>query len=177
MSAPPGVVLPHGVVPIERLRFGPPETWRGHHPDFGPVSLKFWPEGTPDPTGDTAAMARRAAFRHPLVAPLLAWGRGWAMHGWIEGRPLSARPSSLVPALAAADVAEALRALHRAGLLHGDLTPANVVVTGTGRAVLIDWGEISAGTPGWRLARPLRRIVGGRLDDRLALRRLRRWLR
>ena len=40
----------------------------------------------------------------------------------------------------ARQVAEAAAALHRAGFLHGDVKPDNVVLTGDGTAVLIDLG-------------------------------------
>jgi hypothetical protein len=161
---------PHGAVPVERLRFGPPETWRAWHPDHGPAALKLWPDPSAPPD-HPRLLARRAAFRHPRVAPLLAWGAGWHLSGWIEGRALSGwrGPNRQV----ADDVAEGLAALHRAGLHHGDLTPANVVVTPAGRAVLVDWGEVGAGTPGWRGPLPL----PPRWRDRLALMKLRRWLK
>lgn len=44
----------------------------------------------------------------------------------------------------AVDVAEALRALHAAGLHHGDLTPATVVLTGAGAARLAEVGVLAA---------------------------------
>ena len=51
-------------------------------------------------------------------------------------------------------VAAGLSALHSAGIAHGDLTPANIIITPEGRAVIIDLideiGE-GQGTPGWSL--------------------------
>ena len=51
-------------------------------------------------------------------------------------------------------VAAGLSALHSAGIAHGDLTPANIMITPEGRAVIIDLideiGE-GQGTPGWSL--------------------------
>lgn len=44
----------------------------------------------------------------------------------------------------AVDVAEALRSLHAAGLHHGDLTPATVILTGAGAARLAEVGVLAA---------------------------------
>lgn len=147
----------HGAVLVERLRFGPPETWRGWRAGFGPVAVKLWPaEQAPPPLRPVA---------HPGVAPLLDQGECWRVFAWIEGRTLRAQD---LTAEVVDQVAAALAALHAAGQAHGDLTPANVVVGAAG-AVLIDWGEDSAGTPGWRPEHP-----HDPLDrDRFALARLR----
>lgn len=52
-----------------------------------------------------------------------------------------------------ADLAGALATLHGAGLAHGDVSPANVVVDDRGRAVLVDLvggaDPTEVGTPGW----------------------------
>lgn len=133
----------HGCVMVERLRFGPPETWAGWHPAHGRVALKVWPRAGEVPT----RLAAGLALRHAGVAPLLAVGEAWAVWGWGEGETL--RPP-VSPAVVDA-IAAALAALHDAGLAHGDLKPANIVVA-AGRPVLIDWGEDGAGTPGWRPA-------------------------
>lgn len=127
---------PHGAVLAERLRFGPPETWRGWRRGVGPVVVKLAPPLLAD---------RRSGFAHPGVAPMIDHGDGWSLWRWIEGRPLgSVRDPAVIDA-----VAVAVSALHAAGLFHGDLTPANIVLAATG-PVLIDWGEDCAGTPGWR---------------------------
>lgn len=135
----------HGAVLAERLRFGPPETWRGWRRGDGKVAVKLWPETVPAP-------APLAAVVHPGLAPLLAEGRRWRMFSWIEGETLAAllrRAMPLDGLTILSGIDEAMTALHEAGQAHGDLTPANVVIAGDGRPVLIDWGEEAAGTPGW----------------------------
>lgn len=148
---------PHGAVLAERLRFGPPETWRGWRPGFGAVAVKLWPAGAAPPS--------LVPVDHAGVAALLDQGEGWRVFAWGPGQTLA---RAVVTPEAVAQVAAALAALHRAGQPHGDLTPANVVV-GPGGAVLIDWGEDSAGTPGWRPDGPHDLFA----RDRFALERLR----
>ncbi|MGE5514887.1 MAG: hypothetical protein ACM31D_03605 [Bacteroidota bacterium] len=152
---------PCGAVLAERLRFGPPETWLGWRAGTGKVVVKLWPaDQAPPPL---------PAIDHAGVAPLLDQGAGWRMFTWVAGETLSTTlRQGAVPAATVDQIADALAALHAAGVAHGDVTPANVVLGRTG-AVLIDWGEDSAGTPGWRPA--------GRHDglqrDHFGLRRLR----
>lgn len=66
-------------------------------------------------------------------------------------------------------IAAGVSALHSAGIAHGDLTPANVIITPEGRAVIIDLiddiGE-GEGTPGWSLE------AVGREADRRCLRQI-----
>lgn len=138
---------PHGVALAERLRFGPPETWRGWRRGRGWVAVKLWPAGT--------VLPPLAPVDHPGVAPLLGQGPDWRVFGWVAGETLATalRRGPVAPQVLDA-VARAVAALHGAGLAHGDLKPANVVLPPGGGAALIDWGEDSAGTPGWRPAGP-----------------------
>jgi len=123
---------PHGALLAERLRFGPPETWRGWLRGAGLVAVKLWPAPVPE----------LPAFSHPNVAPAIACGPTWRVTGWIEGATLAKVELNVEQAMAVlGDIEEALEALHGAGLVHGDLNPTNVVLTPAGRAVLIDWGE------------------------------------
>ena len=66
-------------------------------------------------------------------------------------------------------IAAGVSALHGAGIAHGDLTPANIIITPEGRAVIIDLiddiGE-GEGTPGWSLE------AAGREADRRCLRQI-----
>ncbi|MCR6631155.1 MAG: hypothetical protein NVV74_14510 [Magnetospirillum sp.] len=73
---------PHGAVLVERLRFGPPETWRGWLPGHGPVAVKLWPADQPQPALPMAI--------HAGVAPLLAQGPHWRLFAWIAGETLAA---------------------------------------------------------------------------------------
>lgn len=66
-------------------------------------------------------------------------------------------------------IAAGVSALHAAGIVHGDLTPANIIITPEGRAVIIDLidelGE-GEGTPGWSLE------TSGKAGDRQCLHRI-----
>lgn len=151
---------PWGVVRIERLRFGPPESWLAWRPGRGLTLLKLWTEGMGMPND----LDRRLALGHPGVAALLAWGEGWALSAWVEGRPLGRRAPE---ASTLAEIRAAVDALHAAGLAHGDLSPANIIL-GPNGAVLVDWLETNAGTEGWGLG-----IDDAMERDRYALERLR----
>ncbi len=113
------------------------------------------------------AAARRV--RSPVTAAVLAADatadRPWVAFEYIDAPNLAVVVANGVPRLSAglgilSGVAEALVAIHRAGLVHRDLKPANVLVA-PGGAVVIDFGIAAAlnattlthsgviGTPGW----------------------------
>ena len=94
----------------------------------------------------------RAAARvdHPGVVrvhDLVEDGSGpWIVMEVLSGRTLAAEIESRGP-LGAAEVTriaarlvDALRAIHRAGLVHGDVKPSNVQLCDDGRVVLTDFG-------------------------------------
>lgn len=95
------------------------------------------------------AVVGRAVHHPRLVSILAAHVQAppyYVVMPWLEGRtldrirPLGPRgPLPLWLALAR-QVAEALAALDAAGWLHGDLKPANVLVSPDGRATLLDLG-------------------------------------
>lgn len=60
-----------------------------------------------------------------------SWGSQWQERG-----PVAPRAAAQV----GAQVAEALTALHAGGIVHGDVTPDNVLVDGDGEVKLVDFG-------------------------------------
>ncbi|MCE9638089.1 MAG: response regulator [Planctomycetes bacterium] len=87
----------------------------------------------------------------------LVWTDQWVacVTEWVSGRALSDNASASESSLRRA-LTRVLRRAHAAGWVHGDVTPANVIVTSEGRVVLVDWelarrpGEAAGpGTPGW----------------------------
>ncbi len=111
--------------------------------NLGRVALKLVHRG-----GEPFAQARAiAALSHPNVVKLhrTGWieGRPYLVHELVEGTSLASVTRPMV-ALHAIDVgcaiADALQALHRAGLIHGDIKPSNVMVSQDGAIKLIDFG-------------------------------------
>ncbi|MEO1060391.1 MAG: monovalent cation/H(+) antiporter subunit G, partial [Actinomycetota bacterium] len=137
---------------VARGRSG--DVYRAALPDGPPIALKLH---------DRADAGRREAERlvlvdHPGVVELLDQGEltgggAWLALPWIEGRtlahllategPLSLdRTRSLIRQLG-----EALDAVHAAGVVHGDLSPRNVMVDLHDRVTLLDLGAAVDGTP------------------------------
>lgn len=102
-------------------------------------------------------------------------GRWAIVQDYVPGRTLDAELGSpdLRPIATRRQIlhgiAAGVSALHGAGIAHGDLTPANIIITPEGRAVIIDLiddiGE-GEGTPGWSLE------AAGREADRRCLRQI-----
>jgi tetratricopeptide (TPR) repeat protein/predicted Ser/Thr protein kinase len=132
-----------------------------------------------------ARFAREAALLsaldHPGIVRLLDRGdhQGfpYLVLEWLEGSSLAAalEPGPFAPAEAIRVVqraAEAAGELHRKGFLHGDLSPANVMLVGPDRVVLVDLGvgqerpdpEDRWGTPGYMA--PEQAAGEGRVDAR-----------
>ncbi|MFO0554987.1 MAG: sigma 54-interacting transcriptional regulator [Polyangiaceae bacterium] len=106
-----------------------------------------------------------AASRHPRLPRVFDFGRAGAQYYYtveaILGAPLDAWASDRpLEALAqpAADLLSALAWLHRLGVVHGDVKPANVLVR-EGRATLIDFSA----------ARTARAAATGTLDGTLSM--------
>ena len=130
-----------GVVYLARDRGGRLVTVRTAHPratDPGPVRARLRAE---------AACARRLPAS--CGAPLLHDGTGetppYLVSGYVEGPSLERvidvkgpLPGVMVAALAA-DLARVLTAVHDAGVVHGNLTPGNIVLTHDGLRV-VDFG-------------------------------------
>ena len=94
------------------------------------------------------------ALQHPGIVQVFDYGEEPGEDGptpyvvmqYVEGTPVSqllrdvgALPVARVAALVE-DLANALVVAHAAGIVHRDLKPSNVLVTASGRAVLVDFG-------------------------------------
>ena len=140
---------------IERIAAGASaEVYRAHDRRLGrDVALKLL---RPDATAQWRAgtfldEARRLArIRDPHVVSVFGAGvhegRAGLWCEWIDGRTLAACIETDGPfgsaetAVAGLALCRALAAAHRAGLLHGDVKPANILRERGGRIVLADFG-------------------------------------
>jgi len=116
------------------------------------VALKVLVQG--GSAGNVARFRREVAalsqLNHPGIVRLrdageTPGGQRFLVMGLVDGAPLSELllrgPLPITYALELAhDVAEALAAAHRLGVVHRDVKPANVIVTSDGRPLLTDFG-------------------------------------
>ncbi|GIJ43115.1 hypothetical protein Val02_00010 [Virgisporangium aliadipatigenens] len=121
--------------------------------DGGTYALKVIDRESADPDAATTALCREAALlagvHHPDLVAVhevgVRDGRPFLVMDLVEGRSLARlldggpMPADQVTALAL-DLADPLSALHRAGLVHRDVKPGNVMVRTDGRFRLIDFG-------------------------------------
>ncbi|MFI2712336.1 protein kinase [Micromonospora sp. NPDC018662] len=109
------------------------------------------PQETAELHDSTLREARAAArLDHPNVVRvhdvITADGRPWIVMQYVPSRSLHrivTDDGPLPPRVVArigVELVEALRAAHRVGVLHRDVTPRNVLVTADGRALLGDFG-------------------------------------
>ncbi|MEP9362001.1 protein kinase [Nocardioides sp. CN2-186] len=100
------------------------------------------------------------ALQHPGIVQVFDYGEApgptgptpYVVMQYVDGTPLSevlrengALPADTVAALLR-DVAAALEVAHAGGIVHRDLKPSNIIVTGAGRAVLVDFGVARSDT-------------------------------
>ena len=111
--------------------------------------LRIEPPGATQGSEVEAELEVLAAVEHHGLVPLvdfghLADGRRFVARPFVEGVDLSQHwgPARMLGDLVAllVDLLTALQVLHKAGFVHGDLKPRNVLVTPEGQAVLTDFG-------------------------------------
>jgi serine/threonine protein kinase len=99
-----------------------------------------------------------ARLEHPGIAPVhdagtLDDGRPWYAMRLVRGRSLrDAAPEIATQGQAlrlVMQIAETIAFAHAQGILHRDLTPANVMLGPFGEVVVLDWGVGILGTPGY----------------------------
>ena len=86
-------------------------------------------------------------IEHPGVVRYLGWGLSphggpYVVSHWVDGNSLhqlgGVEPVRFMIILR--QVCEAMEAIHRVGLVHGDLTPSNILVDRNDRVTIIDFG-------------------------------------
>jgi serine/threonine protein kinase len=89
-----------------------------------------------------------ASISHPSVMAALDHGeigdRLYLVLEEVEGTSFAELPEGVDPLPAWRQIGDALEAVHRAGVLHRDVKPANAILDPRGRAVLIDFGLVIA---------------------------------
>jgi len=81
-----------------------------------------------------------AALNHPHICQIHDIGPDYLVLEYIEGKPLKGPAPADEALRLGAQIAEALDAAHRKGVVHRDLKPANILVTPEGLAKLLDFG-------------------------------------
>lgn len=111
--------------------------------------------------------ALTASLEHPAIPPVYDIGRAEGRPAFtmkrLSGRPLDERlRDEPPPAIALVEVfmraVEAIAFAHSRGIVHRDLTPANILVADFGAVYVLDWGVaartgegdgVRVGTPAW----------------------------
>lgn len=111
---------------------------------------------------------RLVQVQHPHILPIAAFGEGptpgycYTVTPYLPGGPLSAqlRPQPMVLSVAAsyvAQIADALDFAHARSVIHGDLTPANILLDAQGQLWVADFGiaRLFAPVPGGTAVPPV----------------------
>jgi alkyl hydroperoxide reductase subunit AhpC len=147
----PGTMLGHYRVEVELGQGSFASVFRAHDTVLDrPVALKVFKAGSAAPPLAILAEARAAAaLNHPNVCTIFAVddseGVPVISMELVDGQPLSAMlqdgalPAGQVASLGR-QVAQGMAAAHGLGIVHGDLKPANLLVTRGGVVKITDFG-------------------------------------
>ncbi|MEM9083722.1 MAG: serine/threonine-protein kinase [Planctomycetota bacterium] len=118
------------------------------------VALKIYHDniaGIARPTTSFEEATRARLIDHPNAVraydrEILSTGESYAVFSFAEGIPMNEwieneKPSIRERVRVIRDIASALTEVHRVGIIHGDIKPANILVNAEGRAWLTDFGH------------------------------------
>lgn len=92
-------------------------------------------------------LEQSARIQHPSIVRYLGWGESpqggpYVLMDWVDGRALVERPdvSAATFVRYLRSICEAIENVHREGVVHGDLTPSNILIDRSDRIVITDFG-------------------------------------